>query len=203
MDSINAPWIRKEAIYARAEALLDEHGLGNDPVEADYILETVFGAEIVVAEDLFRTTSVHAFVAGGCRQVFVDYETTVRDPAWYNYSLAHEVGHLVLHPQVFEAATHKTRAEFDAFRRKIGQDTYSKLEQQAHLFAGALIAPAQLLERTADEVIATVRSHGIELTPMLDVDWPIIFREIGKRLNVNDRTIAYRMEDLGIYRKYI
>ncbi|MBK7673148.1 MAG: hypothetical protein IPJ24_17445 [bacterium] len=42
MDSINAPWIRKEAIYARAEALLDEHGLGDDPVEADYILETVF-----------------------------------------------------------------------------------------------------------------------------------------------------------------
>ncbi len=55
----------------------------------------------------------------------------------------------------------------------------------------------------ADEVIATVRAHGIELTPMLDVDWPTIFREIGKRLNVNDRTIAYRMEDLGIYRKYI
>ncbi|MBK7673149.1 MAG: ImmA/IrrE family metallo-endopeptidase [bacterium] len=129
--------------------------------------------------------------------MFVDYETTVRDPAWYNYSLAHEVGHLVLHPQVFEAATHKTRAEFDAFRRKIGQDTYSKLEQQAHLFAGALIAPAQLLERTADEVIATVRSHGIELTPMLDVDWPIIFREIGRRLNVNDRTLPIAWKTLG------
>ncbi len=203
MSPIEAPWIRKEEICARAENLLDEHGLGDAPVEADYIIDAIFGIEIVVAEDLYRTTSVNAFLSGGATQVFVDYETSIGDPTWYNFSLAHEIGHLVLHRQVFDAATHKTRAQYDAFRRQIGPDTYSKLEQQAHLFAGALIAPSRLLERTADEVVAVIHEHGIELTPVLEVDWPIIFREIGKRLNANEQTIAYRMKDLGIYRKYL
>ena len=69
MDSINAPWIRKEAIYARAEALLDKHGLGDDPVEADYLraadlveqyadfpLGTVDALIVAIAERLDVTT---------------------------------------------------------------------------------------------------------------------------------------------------
>lgn len=203
MDPIDVPWITKDDIFARAEALLDEHELGDAPVEADYVLESIFDIEIVVADELYRTTSVHAFVAGGCRQVFVDREITLRDPAWYNYTLAHEVGHLVLHRQVFAAATHRTRAEFEAFRRRIGTAAYGRLESQAHLFAGALIAPGRLLEATADEVVGIVKAHGIELTPLLEVEWPTIFREIARRMNANERTIAYRMEELGLYRKYI
>lgn len=131
MDPIDVPWITKDDIFARAEALLDEHELGDAPVEADYVLESIFDIEIVVADELYRTTSVHAFVAG------------------------------------------------------------------------ALIAPGRLLEATANEVVGIVKSHGIELTPLLEVEWPTIFREIARRMNANERTIAYRMEELGLYRKYI
>ena len=77
------------------------------------------------------------------------------------------------------------------------------MEKQAQLFAGAFMAPTPTITAVADECVELARRQGVTLTPCLEIDWPYIWKGMADRLEVNERTVGIRFEELGLIDRYV
>lgn len=197
------PWIHKERIYGEAEGLAERyHPALEAPIPVEFILESNFGISIVIAENLRATIGCPAYTSWSARQIVVDEYMSLNEVGWYNFSLAHELGHLELHPQIFRRSGHRTRGEYEAFWRTIPEDVRLRMEKQAQLFAGAFLAPTKTITMVADECVEQVRRAGIVLTPDPEVYWPYIWKGMADRLQVNELTAEIRFRELGLISRY-
>jgi Zn-dependent peptidase ImmA (M78 family) len=66
----------------------------------------------------------------------------------YRFTLAHEMGHIVLHKGIFESVDVGDVADWKRAYRSIDEATYFALEKQAYDFAGLILVPrSHLRER--------------------------------------------------------
>ncbi|MHB8077680.1 MAG: ImmA/IrrE family metallo-endopeptidase [Candidatus Krumholzibacteriia bacterium] len=198
------PYIGKDLILETAEAVAARcHPSLAAPIPVELIIERDFHIEIVVVDGLGATIGCQAYTSWSAREIVVDRRMLSSEPGWYHFSLAHELGHVVLHPQVFQKSGHRTRGEYEAFMARLPEADRERMEKQAQLFAGAFLAPEQTILAVADECVGLAQRAGIELTPCIDVDWPYILKGIADRLQVNERTVAVRFDHLGMLDRYL
>ncbi|MBN1348525.1 ImmA/IrrE family metallo-endopeptidase [candidate division KSB1 bacterium] len=57
------------------------------------------------------------------------------------FTIAHEIGHLVLHREEIEKCQFRTEADWIRFREDMSEDDLFWFEQQAYEFAGRLLVP--------------------------------------------------------------
>lgn len=203
-DLLSVPYMKKELILEAAEAVAARcHPELTAPIPVELIIERDFDIAIVVADDLRATIGCQAYTSWSARQIVVDRRMLSSEPGWYHFSLAHELGHVVLHPQAFRQSDHRTRAEYKAFMSSLPEADRERMEKQAQLFAGGFLAPEQTIIAVADECVNLAQRAGIELTTCTEVEWPYIFKGIADRLQVNERTVAVRFDHLGLIDRYV
>lgn len=61
--------------------------------------------------------------------------------------MAHELGHIVLHQDVFRKQRIETVEDWKRFYKSVDERSYSLLETQAYNFAGLILVPSVHLER--------------------------------------------------------
>ncbi len=79
----------------------------------------------------------------------------------YRFPLAHEAGHVVLHTELFKQQRFRRVDDWKDFVRTFPELDLSRLEWQAHSFAGLVLVPADALERVIREVIRQVKAQGV------------------------------------------
>ena len=107
----------------------------------------------------------------------------------YNFTIAHEIGHHVLHRQVYLEASAENASNI------LCRDTNDKplIEQQADRFAAALLMPQQAV---SDAVSAVPRPSKLK-TPRAVRGYAATVARAGSMRNVSNTAMVNRLIDLG------
>ncbi len=125
------------------------------------------------------------------------------DDRWQNrirFSVAHEVGHLILHADLCQAFRPATRDEWIEFVQTVDNDEYFIIEQQAYEFAGRLLVPRDMLLTELKIVKPKVEEAKRKLpnigeSPLREY----VAVAVCRRFGVSDQVILRRIEREGLW----
>lgn len=153
---ITAPFISKVEIVKAAENFRNKHWSNIIPVDIEKIIEQKLSIEIIPVPDLMKLCFADALITSDWKKIYVDNEKYM-DERWegrLRFSLAHEVGHLVLHKNLYTSFGIESFSDFYDFFEKIDQQQYNFIEGQANKFASYLLIPNANLQEELDILLA-------------------------------------------------
>lgn len=117
------------------------------PINIENIIEEKLAIEIIPIPGLKNQINTDAFISSDWKSVYVDNEKYLED-SYYNrlrFSIAHEIGHLVLHRKLYNKLKIKDTADFSKFLKDISGKQYGYIETQANKFANYFLVPRKIL----------------------------------------------------------
>lgn len=194
-----APYYSYEDLRRRADEFLAEHHpAGSIPIPIEEIIEFQLGMDIVPIQGLHALIETDGFVTSDLREIWVDEFVYLSRPGRYRFTLAHEVGHKVLHADLFRARRFRSVDGWKAFVNAIPEKEHSWLEYQAYALAGLVLVPASSLASVATECVEMVRSEGIDSHENWDFAWSRIAAFLAKRFEVSTQVIEKRLQKDGL-----
>jgi hypothetical protein len=151
-----APFITRERAWQEADRVRREHWpSGAVPVDVERLL-TSLGLRLEPIHGLKEQGDIDALLLGDLRTIIVDAEDYMDDRMEnrIRFSIAHEIGHFILHAEIYRGLEFHSIDEWVAFIECLPEDQWDFIEQQAYEFAGRLLVP---IERLSAEVDAALR----------------------------------------------
>jgi len=146
--------LTQEKIRDSAEEFRKEHVFDNSlPVNIEYVIEATMGINIIPIESLQKACDMEGFISKDFKTIYVDKDLYT-DNRYYKrvrFTIAHEIGHLVLHRSSIDGLKFKTETEWIGFRIGINDETLGWFETQASEFAGRLLVPLDRLVESFKE----------------------------------------------------
>ncbi|MEQ9218903.1 MAG: ImmA/IrrE family metallo-endopeptidase [Cyclobacteriaceae bacterium] len=118
------------------------------PIEIEELIEFDLGLEIIPKHGLKASADVEAFLSKDMQTIFVDNEAYMNSSysGRLRFTLAEEIGHLVLHRHIYEEGVkYESEEEFIEAINEIDSEDLDWIERQAREFAGRLIVPVHIL----------------------------------------------------------
>jgi len=165
-DPLNfkAPYISQQKCWAEADQFRQQYwSSGEIPVDVLAIVEFDLELEIRVSTGLKEDVDVDALLLGDWKTLIVDQQQYM-DNRFINrlrFSIAHELGHYVLHKAVFDTIPRQTPEEWIAFMVDMPEKEYGLLEYHANEFAGRFLVPVEELQAKFEEVLLQVEQKGM------------------------------------------
>jgi len=157
------PYLSYDETHRRAEAFLNEHNPNrNIPVPIEEILDLKLNINIVTLPDLAARITSDSYLEPDLKTIFIDQN--VFNFVWRaRFSLAHELGHLLLHREFYEIAKYSNSEEYKEARKKLlTPDADRHFEIQAMNFAGLVLVPRVELKAYFEKAQDMARQGGIE-----------------------------------------
>lgn len=197
----SVPWLNYEEIRRKANSFLEEyHPSKIIPIPIEEIAEFRLKLDIRPLPGL-RNIDVDGFLNSDLSAISVDQAIFERvNPSRYRFTLAHEIGHLVLHPQLYRESDVRNISSYQEFVKNLPQYLLDKVEWQAYCFAGLVLVPAEQLKYQAKritkevvEVASKLPNNRIELEENTNLLRDVIEREISKVFEVSQAVISKRI----------
>ena len=189
------PFRSYDAVEAIANDFLEEHHPTRlIPIPIERIVEFGLRIEIVPVLDLTAQFSIEAALSNDFSTIHVDEGVMKGFEARYRFSLAHEIGHYVMHDEVYpDHGLANIDAWWAAQREWRASADYDRCEGQALDFAGLVLVPTEPLRQELDNASAragrdlqrTLRTTGNGRGP--------VCRYIGEKFAVSATVIERRM----------
>ena len=132
-----------------------------------------------------------------------DWQTIVVDQGFYmddryqnriRFSVAHELGHFVMHKKAFEQIPRASPEEWLAFVRDMPEREYSFLESHAYEFAGRFLVPPQQLQEELEAAIQQTEANGLPRDQLReDSHMQYLAKPISRRFEVSSSVIERRL----------
>jgi Zn-dependent peptidase ImmA (M78 family) len=169
--------IRKRKIQAMVEALLAENGIKEAPVSVSQIAEAK-GARIHLDH---LEGDLSGFLYRDKDKAVIGVNTS-HSPSRQNFTVAHELGHLLLHDQ---EQLHVDRDFRVRLRSDVSSQGTDEAEKEANFFAASLLMPKEFLDRD----LANEES--------IDLFDDKFLRELGRKYEVSTQALVNRLKNLG------
>lgn len=117
------------------------------PVDIERIIEFGYGIDIRPLNDLKSSLDIDGFLSKDLKVIFVDGRTfsEQRFQSRMRFTLAHELGHLVLHKDFYLSQNFRTPKQWFELIGSIDETELGWYEKHANEFAGRLLVPRDLL----------------------------------------------------------
>jgi len=132
-----APYIKIEEIRSIADEFRKKYWHSNSiPVDIFAILEFELDIEISTIPNLREAGDIDALLLANLKTIVVDQRDFLDERAQtrLRFSIAHEIGHLVLHSNIFSKINYSSLEDWIQFLQKIPDDQYTWIEQHAYEF---------------------------------------------------------------------
>ena len=190
--SVDVPHLSYERIRVFAEQFLAaHHSSGTIPVPIEQIVEFKLHLDIVPLPGLEDAFSVVGFTSSDLREISVDQHVYEHQPGRYRFTLAHEVGHVVLHAGLFKAHRFRGIEAWKRFLKELPELDYRWLEWQAYSFGGLVLVPAKALKRETQEAAAQVKAQSINAE--YDFANALVIDMVATRFDVSSEVIERRL----------
>jgi Zn-dependent peptidase ImmA (M78 family) len=175
-NDIIAPILSYDDINKHAEDFLWKHKRNEIfPVDIEAIAEFDLGLNIFPFPNLQVTFDIEGFISGDLNVIYVDEFIYYQRPARYRFTLAHEIGHYVLHSNLIGSFHPQSVAGWSKSILAVDEETYDWLEWQAYSFAAAVLVPrVSLKQNFRNELklllpkIDFIRSKGLSVESSQD-----------------------------------
>ena len=166
-QGIVVPFLEYGEIGGRADEIIDKHHPSRElPIPVEEIIDPGMGISIFPLPGLTRATEdddgIVAYINSALDTITVDDSAYKRQSPRYRFSIAHELGHIVMHQAIFPLLRFDTVAEWKRVQTEIPQREYRWLDWQAHAFAGHLLVPTTELQAALSEYLAVAEAQGID-----------------------------------------
>jgi hypothetical protein len=135
------------------------------PVDIEHIIEQELHLEIIPIHDIRQLDRVDAYLKSDLSGIVVDIVQYMDPQNRYanrlRFSFAHEVGHFILHKDVYKHFDIDTPEEYYDFLIHFPDDQYRSFEWQANEFAGSLLVPRARLVAEIDRCKAILSEKGL------------------------------------------
>ncbi|MDR0307104.1 MAG: ImmA/IrrE family metallo-endopeptidase [Chitinispirillales bacterium] len=152
--------LSKKAVREAAEAFslqYNEHGALPFPIEE--VIEYGIGIDIVPMHGLRSKFNSDAFTLGDFKEIRIDDKLYTELPGRYRFTLAHEVGHIVLHREILERQMLRSVEEWAEFHKSMGNAEHRELENQADFFANFLLMPEEQFKYILQEKLPEIEEY--------------------------------------------
>ncbi|MDH4027537.1 MAG: ImmA/IrrE family metallo-endopeptidase [Nitrospirota bacterium] len=140
------PILSYEDINKYAEDFLRDHNIDDTlPVPIEEIVDVHLKIDIVPFPDLQRNFDIEGFISRDFKSIYVDEYIYNNRITRYYFTLAHEIGHYVIHKDLIERIRPSSVADWKDFIHKVDDESYGWLEYQAYAFAGLVLVPRKSL----------------------------------------------------------
>jgi len=192
-----APFIKIEDIRMAVAGFRDRYWPRDTiPVDIFEIVEFELDIEIRTILNLREAGDVDTLLLGDLKTIAVDQNDFLNESAQnrLRFSVAHEIGHLILHHDTFSKIQYSSIDEWIDFFQKIPEDQYYWIEQHAYEFAGRLLVPREKLIEKLNDAVALAKSSGFDAWDSSgDSTRQFVAHGIAKYFEVADQVIEKRL----------
>jgi|LDZT01.1.fsa_nt_gi hypothetical protein len=125
------------------------------------IAEQKLNIKIIPIPDLIKLVSVDTLITSKWNTVFTDSFFYLERENRFRFSLAHEIGHFVLHKEIYESLVIENIEDYENFFANMSQDDYRFFESQANRFANYLLIPTDRLEKEIEDTTKNNEKYKI------------------------------------------
>lgn len=144
--SIAIPKLSYDRLKELANDFLRKYNAeGKFPVPIEEILEFKLGINIIPVPGLIDF-HVDAFTWSDLKHIEVDEFFFKNQLKRYRFTLAHETGHIILHPSILSSYRGDSVDDYVEFVSSVGDENVRWLEKQADQFAGMVLVPSEALK---------------------------------------------------------
>ena len=175
---------------------------GAIPVPIEEIVEFDFGINVVPVLGLQREFEVEGFTSSDLKNIYVDEYVYTDYLNRYRFTLAHEIGHIVLHKNLYNANRFSSIAGWKEFINSMTEEEHGWLEYQGYAFAGLILVPRENLIKHTTEWVKRIKGKSVSLKQNWDFAWELITAHLGKAFQVSSSVIEKRLDKDGIKENY-
>jgi Zn-dependent peptidase ImmA (M78 family) len=128
--------------------------------------------------------------------IILDENTNSVNRRRANFSLAHELGHIVLHESLY-LDCHTMQESIELSKRL--KKSYKSIERNANYFAGAILIPRRTIFKDIEKIYNAILTGYAG-----DIGWnevmPLLYSSLANRYQVSVKTMTIRLEQLKIDR---
>lgn len=172
------------------------------PIPIEEIVEFDFNINIVPVLALQREFKVEGFTSSDLKNIYVDEYVYTDYLNRYRFTLAHEIGHIVLHRNLYKENRFSSIAEWKEFINSMTEEEHGWLEYQGYAFAGLILVPRENLIKHTNEWVKKIKGKGVSLKQNWDFAWELITAHLGKAFQVSSSVIEKRLDKDGIKENY-
>lgn len=165
------PYKSDVAIEKVVEGFLDTHYKSKKlPIDVEYILQFSLKIELNVIPNLKKLSGVECYINTSFTMITIDSDYFDKYVARARFSIAHEIGHLVLHKDYYNSHPFNTTSEYIKTMQSITEADNKRLEIQANIFAGYLLMPTPQLNQEIKKItLALGGTKNMTITNLQDV----------------------------------
>ncbi len=195
--SLKAPFMEQQEIWRQADDFRNRVWPSNEiPIGVLEMVEFEIDLEIRPISRLKEDNDIDALLLGNWNTIVVD-QVQYMDERYANrlrFSLAHELGHYVLHRTVFQQMPRGSVQEWIEFMRDIPEKEYSFLEYHANEFAGRFLVPPEALRRELDATIVLAEQNEMPRGQLQgDAHLQYLAKPVSRRFGVSSSVIERRL----------
>lgn len=196
-----------ETVWNAVEVLREQHESlksSDLPVDVFSLVELDLRLDVIPFDDLRARYLVDAALKADGTGIYVDAETYIlldQGPEWklnrLRFSLAHEVGHYVMHRHLPQPQSFASLPDFARWLKLYDGRIYT-VEQEANEFAGRLLVPVERLRSIYDDLTTKFRQimpRGAFPPALRDT----FCERAAQKFGVNAQVIATRLDREGIW----
>lgn len=155
IERLSYNFIRKAA----SDFLSERNRDSEIPVQVEEIAEFDLNLNIIPVNRLKADFETDGFISSCFKNLYVDQDSFEKNPSRYRFTIAHEIGHLVLHKDIFQHCKFDSIAEWKSFVSEMNAEQRDWLEYQGYVFAGCLLVPEAPLRVSFERVLGAFKSR--------------------------------------------
>lgn len=193
------PYLTYPEIGKRAQEFLCQyHPSFELPIPVERIIDVKMGLDIVPFPNLYRDFGLSGYLSRDRTAIFVDQLQSEQYEEKFRYTLAHELGHYVLHESCYKNLSFRLPDEYVDWRESIAPEDVSWFETHGDWFAGHVLVPTRQLE----EVCRTMAVEYHEILTQFQENpedfWSYASNEIANAFEVNPPVVEIRIKKESI-----
>jgi Zn-dependent peptidase ImmA (M78 family) len=170
-------------------------------LDVEAILEFVLDVGIIPIPGFQQNYSVEGSLSMDLKTVYVDEHVYRAVETRYRFTLAHELGHILLHKSLYKDTDANSFIDWKRAYRMISESSYFSLEKQAYDFAGLLLVPADHLKMRFAKMISENKAKfveadkkGVMRPKVLEYFMSQVIYRLGRVFNVSTNVIEKRID---------
>ena len=207
MIKLNVEYLTNEEIANAAEVFRESYQLTQIPIDIEYVVEFELGMDIIYQPGLREVAETDGYLTSDFSGIYIDAQVYDKYPYRYRFTLAHEVGHWVLHRDYFSQFSFSDIEEWINHHKELDQRDYGKLEYQGYTFGGYLLVPPSILKEQfiqalpkANNLIEQAKSESLDREAYIPYIIDFISVKLSPLFEVSTQSLIKRIENDELYK---
>ena len=175
MIKLNVPFLADKVIASKAKKVIEYCGISNIPVDIECLIERKFKLDIVPVPGMKQNLDIDGSCSSDLKEILVDEYVYRNFENRYRFTIAHELGHVVLHSEYFKKLEFSSVPEWKNTLAQLDEYDRAKMEYQSNVFAGHILVPSETLGeqfrtqlQSYQSQIETAKNNGLTRDSYVD-----------------------------------